>query len=113
MRFHFSTISLKCLTEILVEAEYLSVDPYMRCYSMQLPVGSRLMMGEQVARVVESKNPNWPVGKKVLCYVGWVTHSVFNPDKDVGTAIRYKPTLLTDLGDLPPSLAIGVLGMPG
>ena len=35
--------------EILVEALYVSVDPYMRPYSASLPLGST-MIGQQVAK---------------------------------------------------------------
>jgi prostaglandin reductase 1 len=37
--------------EILIEAIYLSVDPYMRPYMSRFPVGS-LMIGGQVAKYV-------------------------------------------------------------
>lgn len=98
----------------MVEAEFLSVDPYMRAYTIRLPVGST-MIGSQVAKIVESKNPNYPVGKRVVGYLGWRTHTVFNPDAVVAEEqiMKDKPYIIPDFGDLPPSLALGVLGMPG
>lgn len=39
-----------CLSEILVEALYLSVDPYMRPYSARLLKEGDTMLGEQVGR---------------------------------------------------------------
>lgn len=96
--------------DILLEAEYFSVDPYMRAYSSRLPLGVT-MIGGQVAKIIESKNPKWPVGKRVVGTFGWITHSVLNPDTT--EQLLGKPYLLPDLGDLPASLGLGVLGMPG
>ena len=101
------------LVEILIEAEFLSVDPYMRPYSANLPVGQP-MIGSQVAKIVESKNPKWPVGKRVVANVGWVSHAVINPDVIPDEQlIKHKAYLLPDFGGLPYSLALGMLGMPG
>ncbi|KAJ8687620.1 hypothetical protein QAD02_023414 [Eretmocerus hayati] len=100
--------------EILVQAEYLSVDPYMRPYSANLPLGVT-MIGSQVAKIIESKNAQWPVGKRVVGNLGWVTHSVINPEAGPDLdLVKVKPYLLPDFGaDLPNSLALGALGMPG
>ncbi|XP_031777177.1 prostaglandin reductase 1 [Nasonia vitripennis] len=99
--------------EILVEAEYLSVDPYMRPYTARMPTGIT-MIGSQVAKIVESKNPNYPVGKKIVGNLGWITHSVLNPDDTPkNTLVSQKPYLLPDLEPLSSSLALGMLGMPG
>ncbi|XP_001603755.1 prostaglandin reductase 1 [Nasonia vitripennis] len=100
--------------EILAEAEYLSVDPYMRAYTVRLPVG-RTMIGSQVAKIVESKNPNYPVGKRIVGYMGWRSHTVLNPEKPASKdqIMKDRPYIIPDLGDLSPSLALGVLGMPG
>ncbi|KAG5882650.1 hypothetical protein JTB14_018339 [Gonioctena quinquepunctata] len=97
--------------EFLAEAVYLSVDPYMRAYSRRIPLGST-MMGMQVARITESKNQNFPVGEYLIGVFGWRSHTVSDgvtcPKNDID-----KLYLLPELGDLPPSLALGVLGMPG
>ncbi|KAL7299154.1 hypothetical protein TKK_0007753 [Trichogramma kaykai] len=99
--------------EILIEAEYLSVDPYMRPYSANLPPGTT-MIGSQVGKIVESKNAAWPVGKRVVGNFGWVSHTVVNPDAPAAEQLlKIKPYLLPDMGDLPASLALGMLGMPG
>ncbi|XP_076618704.1 prostaglandin reductase 1 isoform X1 [Colletes latitarsis] len=99
--------------EFLAEAEYLSVDPYMRPYVQRYPLGIT-MIGAQVAKIIDSKNSNFPIGKRIVGYFGWRTHTVVNlqefSDKD---AVLQKPYLLPDLGDLSPSLGLGVLGMPG
>lgn len=71
------------------------------------------MIGGQIAKVVESKNPKYPVGKRVVAYAGWRTHTIINPnvttDNDMGQNIFSFP----DIGELPLSLSLGVLGMPG
>ncbi|XP_011690438.1 PREDICTED: prostaglandin reductase 1-like isoform X2 [Wasmannia auropunctata] len=97
--------------EYLVEAEYLSVDPYMRPYVQRFPRGIT-MIGSQVAKIIESKNPDFPVGKRIVGSLGWRTHTIVNPA--VKDATQILPTyILPDIGDLPSSLALGVLGMPG
>ncbi|XP_065089074.1 prostaglandin reductase 1-like [Ochlerotatus camptorhynchus] len=95
--------------EFLAQAEYLSVDPYMRPYMSRFPEGS-LMIGGQIAKVVESKNVAYPVGAKIFGQFGWRTHTVYNPKKAEN---EQKPYVLPDLGSLPSSLGLGVLGMPG
>uniref|UniRef100_A0A182QM21 Prostaglandin reductase 1 n=1 Tax=Anopheles farauti TaxID=69004 RepID=A0A182QM21_9DIPT len=94
--------------EFLAEAEYLSVDPYMRPYMLAYPEGS-LMIGGQVARVIKSANARFPVGASIFGQFGWRTHTVCDParlEKD-------RPYVLPDFGSLPASLGLGVLGMPG
>ncbi|KYN10151.1 Prostaglandin reductase 1 [Trachymyrmex cornetzi] len=97
--------------EYLAEAEYLSVDPYMRPYVRDLPLGAT-MIGSQVAKIVESKNPAFPVGKRIVGNLGWRTHTIIDP-KTEDQFFKQNPYLLPDIGDLPPSLGLGVLGMPG
>uniref|UniRef100_A0A8D2K0A6 Prostaglandin reductase 1 n=1 Tax=Theropithecus gelada TaxID=9565 RepID=A0A8D2K0A6_THEGE len=72
--------------EVLLEALFLTVDPYMR--------------------VVESKNADLPKGTIVLTSPGWTTHSI-SDGKDL-------EKLLTEWPDtIPVSLALGTIGMPG
>ncbi|XP_053677855.1 prostaglandin reductase 1-like [Anopheles nili] len=108
--FRLETESLPVLRdgEFLAEAEYLSVDPYMRPYMMAYPEGS-LMIGGQVARVTQSANQQFPVGASIFGQFGWRTHTVCNPD----SLEKDKPYVLPEFGDLPQSLGVGVLGMPG
>ncbi|XP_022083757.1 prostaglandin reductase 1-like [Acanthaster planci] len=89
---------------VLLEAVHLSVDPYMRPVSANLSKGAT-MVGEQIARVIESKNADFPVGTNVLVNAGWVSHSV-SDGKDL-TKIPPYPE------GVPLSLALGTLGMPG
>lgn len=88
--------------EVLCEAVFLSVDPYMRLFPV--PIDS-VMMGEQVARVSKSENPDFPVGAIVQSMLGWRSHTVVSDPS--------KLNKVPDMGDLPKSLALGTLGMPG
>ncbi|XP_054218370.1 prostaglandin reductase 1 isoform X2 [Homo sapiens] len=91
--------------EVLLEALFLTVDPYMRVAAKRLKEGDT-MMGQQVAKVVESKNVALPKGTIVLASPGWTTHSI-SDGKDL-------EKLLTEWPDtIPLSLALGTVGMPG
>ncbi|KAK0064185.1 prostaglandin reductase 1-like [Biomphalaria glabrata] len=101
--------------EILIEALYLTVDPYMRVFPKRV---DDTPIGQQVARVTESKNAAYPVGKLVLAMVGWRDKTVLHPDQDnpfYVTRFAPKKTLsqIPDVGDFPSSLYLGILGMPG
>ncbi|CAF1341101.1 unnamed protein product [Rotaria sp. Silwood1] len=72
--------------EVLCEAVYLSVDPYMR--------------------VIKSRNGEFPVGTLVKSYSGWRTHFLSKDGKDL-------EVIPFDLGSLSPSITLNVLGMPG
>ncbi|XP_067117525.1 prostaglandin reductase 1-like [Osmerus mordax] len=91
--------------EMLLEALFLSVDPYMRAYVMRMQPGE-VMMGSQVAKVIKSHNPSFPVGSHVVGRCGWRTHSLSD-----GAGL----TLLQ--ADWPQevslSQALGGIGMPG
>ncbi|XP_012687903.2 prostaglandin reductase 1 [Clupea harengus] len=92
--------------EILLEAVYLSVDPYMRPFSRVRMKEGDVMIGAQVAKVVQSRNPLFPEGSHVISRSGWRTHTVSD-----GTGVIL---LLSDWpADVPYSLALGAIGMPG
>ena len=70
-------------------------------------------------RVVESKSTRLPVGKFLVVNKGWRTHTIVDDHSldgatsgstaaDLGDA-----WLMEDIGDLPKSLGVGALGMPG
>lgn len=105
--FEMKTVELPPLKneEILLEALFLTVDPYMRLAAKRLKEGDT-MMGEQVARVVESKNSAFPTGTVVVAPSGWTTHSISD-----GKQLEKLPAEWPDT--LPPSLALGTLGMTG
>ncbi|XP_968905.2 prostaglandin reductase 1 [Tribolium castaneum] len=96
--------------EFLAEAVYLSVDPYMRAYAPRLSLG-RTFIGSQVAKIIESKNDKFPVGKYVVGEFGWRTHSISDGRPlEVG---RPGAWLAPELEGLPLSYTLGILGMPG
>jgi NADPH-dependent curcumin reductase CurA len=94
--------------ELLVRAMYFSVDPYMRgrlrtgrSYAPPVEIGG-LMVGSAVARVVESKNPDFAVDDIVLTYMGWQEYAISD-----GQGLRKLDPAI------PVTTALGVLGMTG
>lgn len=92
--------------EVLLEAVFLSVDPYMRPFSQIRMKEGDVMIGTQVAKVIQSKNPAFPLGSHVVSRSGWRTHSLSD-----GTDLV--PIMSEWPQDLPLSLALGTVGMPG
>ena len=95
--------------EVLVETEYLSVDPYMRgrmrdaeSYAEPWDVGDP-MRAAVVGAVVESNHPSFEAGDSVVGDLLWAEYAV----ADGADLRRVDP----DRG--PISTAVGVLGMPG
>ena len=95
--------------EFLARAMYISVDPYMRgrisqakSYAAGVEIGGVMVAGG-VARVVESKNPNFAVGDIVDPYMGWQEYVVSN-----GRGLRKLNPAIA-----PVSTALGVLGTTG
>jgi hypothetical protein len=93
--------------EVLVKNLWLSLDPYMRgrmsdakSYVKGVDIGE-LMVGQTVGEVLESKNPAFKPGDKVLTQLGW---QLFGVGKDL--------VKLKDL-QVPLSYYLGLLGMPG
>lgn len=84
----------------------------MRVYMQRFPIGTT-MIGCQVAKIIESKHPDYPVGKRLVGYFGWRSHTIVDPTIGEGNTMLQQPYILPDIGDLPPSLGIGMLGMPG
>ncbi|MBD1550688.1 NADP-dependent oxidoreductase [Pseudomonas typographi] len=95
--------------QVLLETLYLSLDPYMRgrmsdapSYAPPVQVGE-VMVGGTVSRVLQSQHPRFHEGDLVVSMGGWQTHSLSD-----GSGLAPLPP------DLPsPSMALGVLGMPG
>lgn len=85
----------------------------MRVYSTKSPLNAT-MIGSQVALIIESKDPEYPVGKRIIGYFGWRTHTIVNM-KAAGEfrTIGFLPQLIAEVDNLPMSLYLGVLGMPG
>ncbi|MEM6653248.1 MAG: NADP-dependent oxidoreductase [Pseudomonadota bacterium] len=88
-----------------------SVDPGTRSrlsggdsYAAALPLGKPID-GFSVGIVEASDHPDYPIGTKVFCAGGWRTHTIQTGKGFVGP--------IPDAVQLPLSLWIGVLGVPG
>ncbi|NXD13181.1 PTGR1 reductase, partial [Nothocercus nigrocapillus] len=77
-----------------------------RPYSKREMKEGDIMIGAQVARIIESKNPAFVVGSFVVAHAGWRTHFISN-----GSDLHAFPTTWPE--SLPRSLALGPVGMPG
>ncbi len=67
--------------ELLLEVNYLSLDPYMRgrmddrkSYAQPAKIGD-VMPGETISTVIASDHPRLAAGDLVLAYTGWRTHA--------------------------------------
>ncbi|XP_059157562.1 prostaglandin reductase 1-like [Physella acuta] len=107
--FHLTEETLPELkdNEILAEALYLSIDPYFRL----LASSSQPLPGEQVARVLASKSPNFPVGSLVCVHAGWRSHTVLNVSEC--RSFDTKVEVIEEVQGLSPSLWLGTVGMTG
>jgi NADPH-dependent curcumin reductase CurA len=95
--------------EVLVKNAFLSLDPYMRgrmnegkSYAARQEIGE-VMIGGTVGEVIESKNPKFAAGDKVLGMLGWQQYGL-SDGKGLGKV---------DAERVPISAYLGVLGMPG
>ncbi|MDW5444427.1 NADP-dependent oxidoreductase [Polaromonas sp. SM01] len=98
--------------QVLVRHHYLSLDPYMRgrmndkkSYTAPQPL-AQVMGGGTVGEVVESKNPKFTAGDKVVGMGGWQEYSVV--DANQPGALRK-----VDTTHVPLSHYLGAVGMPG
>ena len=107
-RLETTSIPVPAEGQVLLRALYLSLDPYMRgrmsdakSYAAPVAIDS-VMVGATVCRVEASRHTGFAEGELVTAYTGWQDYAVSD-----GTG-------LTKLGGMAqPSLALGVLGMPG
>jgi NADPH-dependent curcumin reductase CurA len=95
--------------EVLVRAQYLSVDPYMRTrlngrtgYARPVQVGE-VMVGAVAGEVVESNDPRLGVGDPIEGNLGWQDYAV----AQAKTLRKLDPSVA------PISSSLYVLGMPG
>jgi NADPH-dependent curcumin reductase CurA len=95
--------------QMLLQTEFLSLDPYMRgrmsdapSYAAPVEIGD-VMVGGTVAQVVTSKVEGFAPGDWVLSFNGWQDYALSD-----GSGV-------TNLGKSPahPSWALGIMGMPG
>ena len=95
--------------QVLLRTLYLSLDPYMRgrmsdapSYAAPVAVGE-VLVGATVSRVEVSRNPNYYPGDLVLGFSGWQGYALSD-----GTGLTKLDARMEQ-----PSLALGILGMPG
>lgn len=95
--------------QLLVRTLYLSLDPYMRgrmsiapSYAQPVAIGDT-MEGEVVAEVIKSRTAAYREGDLVRSMLGWRTHANIQPEN----ARRI------EVGRVPITAYLGVLGMPG
>src|SRR6266481_5486019 len=108
-RLEETAIPTPAAGQLLLEVQYLSLDPYMRgrmndgkSYATRLQIGD-VMTGETVAQVLVSNHSQYVKGDVVLARTGWRTHALSD-----GTGLRkLDPTAA------PVTTGLGVLGMPG
>lgn len=95
--------------EVLLRTLYLSLDPYMRGRMSEGPSYAppvelqAVMVGGTVCRVEQSLHPDYTEGDLVLGYSGWQDYAVSSG----AGLVKLDPAMER------PSLALGVLGMPG
>lgn len=88
--------------EVLLQAVYLSVDPYMRVFPNS---DNAVMLGEQLSEVIKTRNGQYPLGTLVLSQAGWQSHYI-------STGEGLTP-ISFDIGSTPKSYTLGTLGMTG
>ena len=95
--------------EVLVRNEWLSLDPYMRgrmsdakSYAKSTEIGE-VMVGQTVGEVIESHDPSFKAGDKVLTPLGWQLYGIASA----------KELSKIDVARAPASYYLGILGMPG
>ncbi|TPG63907.1 NADP-dependent oxidoreductase [Ewingella americana] len=96
--------------QLVLRTLFLSLDPYMRgrmsdapSYAAPVQIGE-VMTGGAVSQVVSSNSPEFKPGDRVVGSTGWQDYAVADAKavkKLEGAALKH------------PSLALGVLGMPG
>jgi NADPH-dependent curcumin reductase CurA len=98
--------------QVLVRHHFLSLDPYMRgrmndakSYTAPQPL-DEVMIGGTAGEVVESKDPHFKAGDKVVGMGGWQEYSVVNADQ---RGVLQK----VDTTHVPLSAYLGAVGMPG
>ena len=109
--FRLESVPLPTLEagQVLIRNHYLSLDPYMRgrmeetkSYATPQALGET-MIGGTVGEVIESSNPGFAIGDKVVGMTGWAELAVSD-----GVMLRK-----VDTTHIPLSAYLGAVGMPG
>ena len=112
--FRLQTVEVPPLQagQVLVKHHFLSLDPYMRgrmndgrSYAQPQPL-DELMIGGTVGEVVDSQDPRFAAGDKVVGMGGWQQYAVVDASQ---------PGMLrkVDTRHIPLSAYLGPVGMPG
>jgi len=112
--FRLQTVEVPPLQagQVLVKHHFLSLDPYMRgrmndgrSYAQPQPL-DELMIGGTVGEVVDSQDPRFVAGDKVVGMGGWQQYAVVDASQ---------PGMLrkVDTRHIPLSAYLGPVGMPG
>ncbi|MFN8185291.1 MAG: NADP-dependent oxidoreductase [Candidatus Nanopelagicales bacterium] len=117
--------------QVLVDVEYLSIDPTIRgwlSYDTYLP---KIGIGEVIrsagaGEVIESRNERFPVGTRVFGMPGWQTHAVLDGGVPIPEGVTYEQALsvfgvtgltayvgLQDIGKPQPGETVVVSGAAG
>jgi NADPH-dependent curcumin reductase len=95
--------------QVLLRTQFLSLDPYMRgrmsdgpSYAAPVGIGD-VMVGGTVSRVEASLHKDYKIGDMVLSFCGWQDYAVSDG----------KGLTKLNIDKHHPSLALGILGMPG
>jgi len=98
--------------QVLVRNHFLSLDPYMRgrmnegkSYAAPQPL-NEVMIGGTAGEVVESKNPHFKAGDKVVGMGGWQEYQLVDASQ---RGVLQK----VDTTHIPLSAYLGAVGMPG
>ncbi len=108
-RLEDTAIPVPAAGQVLLRTLYLSLDPYMRgrmsdapSYAPPVAIGAA-MLGGTVSRVEISQHSDYRPGDLVLSFNGWQEYALSD-----GTGLSKLDDQMTR-----PSLALGILGMPG
>jgi NADPH-dependent curcumin reductase len=95
--------------QVLLRTHFLSLDPYMRgrmsdgpSYAASIAIGD-VMVGGTVSRIESSSHRDYKIGDMVLSFSGWQDYAISNG----------KGVTKLNFDKHHPSLALGILGMPG
>lgn len=95
--------------EVLIKNLWMSVDPYMRGRMRDLPSYippfelGKTLEGGAIGEVIDSRNPQFPIGTKVSTMLGWRSHYISD-----GSELTPLPAT-----PLPLQSFLGIMGMPG
>ncbi|MAM45044.1 MAG: NADP-dependent oxidoreductase [Chloroflexi bacterium] len=99
------------LGEMLIETQYLSLDPYMRgrmnagpSYATPVDIGG-VMEGEVIGKIIESKSKLYKKGDFINTRLGWQKYGIVNEKTQINK--------IDFPSGLPITYSLGVLGMPG